>query len=128
MKFIDPLERDLSKLATASLRQISWGRRLAFLPVMMALLSHTALAEALDVYRYENRLIIVSLPQTAHVEKVSAMLAWNREKIEERHLKIIDVSEGEQKIPNAVRLNPSQTESVRKQLRIARVTRFQHLF
>lgn len=98
--------------------QISWGRRLAFLPLMMTLLYHTALAEPLDVYRYENRLIIVSLPQTAHVEKVSAMLAWNREKIEERHLKIIDVSEGEQKIPNAVRLNPSQTESVRKQLRI----------
>ena len=144
MKPIDPLESYLSKLATVKwivlstlshdgicarkhqrprssaegAGQISWGRRLAFLPVMMTLLYHTALAEPLDVYRYENRLIIVSLPQTAHVEKVSAMLAWNREKIEERHLKIIDVSEGEQKIPNAVRLNPSQTESVRKQLRI----------
>jgi hypothetical protein len=98
--------------------QISWGRHLAFLPVMMTLLCHTALAEPLDVYRYENRLIIVSLPRGAHAEKMSAMLAWNREKIEERHLKIIDVSEGEQKVSAAVRLNPTQTETVRKQLRI----------
>jgi hypothetical protein len=116
MKFIDPLERDLSKLATASLRQISRGGRLAFLPIMMTLLCHTALPEPLDVYRYENRLIVVSLPQATAVEKVNAILASNREKIEERHLKIIDVSEGEQKVSTAVRLNPSQTEAVRKQL------------
>jgi hypothetical protein len=98
--------------------QISCGRRLAFLPVMMTLLCYAALAEPLDVYRYENRLIILSLPRVADVENVGAMLAWNREKIEERHLKIIDVSEGEQKIPTAVRLNPPQSESVRKHLRI----------
>jgi hypothetical protein len=84
----------------------------------MTLLCHTALAEPLDFYRYENRLIIVSLPQAAHAEKVSAMLAWNREKIEERHLKFIDVSEGEQEVSTAVRLNPSQIVTVRKQLRI----------
>jgi hypothetical protein len=85
---------------------------------MMTLLCRTALAEPLDVYRYENRLIVISLPQAAVAEKVNAILASNREKIEERHLKIIDVSEGEQKISTAVRLNPSQTEAVRKQLRI----------
>jgi len=118
MKIIDPLERDLSKLATASLRQVSRGGRLAFLPIMMTLLCHPALAEPLDVYRYENRLIVVSLPQAAAAEKVNAILASNREKIEERHLKIIDVSEEEQKVSTAVRLNPSQTEAVRKQLRI----------
>jgi hypothetical protein len=118
MKFIDPLERDLSKLGTASLRQISRGGRLAFLPIMMTLLCHPALAEPLDVYRYENRLIVVSLPQAAAAEKVNAILASNREKIEERHLKIIDVSEEEQKVFTAVRLNSSQTEAVRKQLRI----------
>jgi len=115
---IDPLECDLSKLATASLRQISRGGRLTLLPMMMTLLCHTGLAEPLDVYKHENRLIVVSLPQAAVAEKVNATLAWNREKIEERHLKIIDVSEGEQKISTALRLNPSQTEAVRKQLHI----------
>ena len=118
MKIIDSLERNLCNLGTASLRQISRGRRLAFLPVMMTLFCHPALAEPLDVYRYENRLIVVSLPQAAATEKVNAILASNRKKIEERHLKIIDVSEGEQKVSTAVRLNPSQTEAVRKQLRI----------
>ena len=165
MKSIDPLECDLTKLATANWsgrstlspdgicarkrqmpglsaegagdfrnltthrmkplslradcqRQISRGSPLAFIPLMMTLLCHTALAEPLDVYRYEKRLIVVSLPQGAVAEKVNAILASNREKIEERHLKIIDVSEGEQKISTAVRLNPSQTEAVRKQLRI----------
>ena len=102
------------------LGQISRFGCLTFLPAMLTLFCHTSLAEPLDFYRYENRLIIVSLPQTAHVEKVSAMLAWSRDKIEERHLKIIDVSEGDQKISTAVRLNPSQTESVRKKLRIGK--------
>jgi hypothetical protein len=46
------------------------------------------------------------------------MLAWNREEIEERHLKFIDISEGEKKISTAVRFNPTQTEAVRRQLRI----------
>jgi len=119
MKPIDSLERDLSNLGTASRRQISRGGRLAFLPIMMTLFCHPALAEPLDVYRYENRLIVVSLPQAAVAEKVNAILASNREKIEERHLKIIDVSEGEQKFSTAVRLNPSQNEAVRKQLRIS---------
>ena len=36
----------------------------------------------------------------------------------ERHLKFIDVSEGGKKISTTVRLNPSQTEAVRRQLRI----------
>jgi|GEM_PF-682710 len=124
MKPIGSLERDLSNLGTASLRQISRGGRLAFLPIMMTLFCHPTLAEPLDVYRYENRLIVVSLPQAAAAEKVNAIkvnaiLASNREKIENRHLKIIDVSEGEQKISTAVRLNPSQNEAVRKQFRIS---------
>ena len=100
------------------LRQTLRAGRLTFLTAMMTILCHAALAEPLDVYRYENRLIVVSIPQAEVVEKVSAMFAGNREKIEERHLKIIDVSEGKQKISTAVRLNPSQTEIVRKQLRI----------
>lgn len=100
------------------LRQTLRGRRLTFLTAMMTILCHAALAEPLDVYRYENRLIVVSIPQAEVVEKVSAMFAGNREKIEERHLTIIDVSEGKQKISTAVRLDPSQTEIVRKQLRI----------
>ena len=100
------------------LRQTLWGGRLTFLTAMMTILCHAVLAEPLDVYRYENRLIVVSIPQAEVVEKVNAMFAGNHEEIEERHLKIIDVSEGKQKISTAVRLNPSQTEIVRKQLRI----------
>ena len=100
------------------LHQIPRGRRLAFIPLIMTLLCHTVLADPLDVYRYKNRLIIISLPQTAVAEKVNAMLVWNRGEIEERHLKFIDISEGEKKISTAVRLNPTQTEAVRRQLRI----------
>jgi hypothetical protein len=84
----------------------------------MTLLGHTAFAGPLDDYRYKNRLIVLSLPQDAHVEVVRAMLAAHREGIEERHLRIIDVSPSERKIPTAVRLNPKQTEAVRHQLQL----------
>jgi hypothetical protein len=100
------------------LHQVSLGRSLTFLSIIVMLLCHTALAGPLDIYQYKNRLIVVSLPQAAVAQKVNTMLAGNREKIEERHLKFIDVSEGEKKISTAVRLNPSQTEAVRRQLRI----------
>jgi hypothetical protein len=84
----------------------------------MTLLGHTAFAGPLDDYQYKNRLIVLSLPQDSDVEVVRAMLAAHREGIEERHLRIIDVSPSEQKIPTAVRLNPSQTEAVRHQLKL----------
>lgn len=100
------------------LHQSPLGGALGVLPVMMTLLGSMALAAPLDIYRHENRLIVVSLPQTAVTEKVNAMLAWNYKEIEERHLKFIDISEVEKKISTAVRLNPTQTEAVRRQLRI----------
>jgi hypothetical protein len=64
---------------TDYLRQTLRGGRLTFLTAMMTILCHAALAEPLDVYRYENRLIVVSIPQAEVVEQVSAMFAGNRD-------------------------------------------------
>jgi hypothetical protein len=60
----------------------------------------------------------MSFPQGAVVENMNAMLVLNRDKIDERHLKIVDVSEGAQRISTAVRLTPEETENVRHQLRL----------
>jgi len=94
------------------------SRAAALLTTIMTLLSHNAFAGPLDDYQYKNRLIVLSLPQDSDVEAVQTMLAAHREGIEERHLRIIDVSPSEQKIPTAMRLNPSQNEAVRHQLKL----------
>jgi len=85
---------------------------------IIGIVCQSAFSAPLDVYRDENRLIVMSFPQGAAVENVNAMLVLNRDKIEERDLKIVDVSEFAQRISTAVRLTPEQTGAVRRQLRL----------
>jgi hypothetical protein len=92
--------------------------RFGVLTALIGILCQSAFAAPLDVYRGENRLIVMSFPQGAVVESMNAMLVLNRDKIDERHLKIVDVSEGAQRISTAVRLTPEETENVRHQLRL----------
>jgi hypothetical protein len=92
--------------------------RFVVLTAIIGIVCQSAFAAPLDVYRDENRLIVMSFPQGAALENVNAMLVLNRQKIEERHLKIIDVSEVAQRISTAVRLTPDQTDEVRRQLRL----------
>lgn len=92
--------------------------RFGMLTAIIGIACQSTFAAPLDVYRDENRLIVMSFPQGAALENVNAMLVLNREKIEERHLKIVDVSEVAQRISTAVRLTPDQTDAVRRQLRL----------
>ena len=92
--------------------------RFGVLTAIIGIVCQSAFAAPLDVYRDENRLIIMSFPQGEVVENMNAMLVLNRDKIEERHLKIVDVSEVAQRISTAVRLTPEQTGAVRRQLRL----------
>jgi len=63
-------------------------------------------AEPLDAYRWENRLIIVSLPEDGQSrDDLTASLASSRAGIDERDLKVIDVSPGSARIPHALRLD-----------------------
>jgi len=86
--------------------------------ILAALVTQAVYAGPLDPYRGANRLIIVSVPDNSSATKVAAALVKHREKIQERELKIIDVSEGTHRIPVALRLPPEQTISLRKQFNL----------
>ena len=92
--------------------------RFGVLTAIIGIVCQSAFAAPLAVYRGENRLIVMSFPQGAAVENVNTMFVLNRDKIEERHLKIVDVSKVAQRISTAVRLTPEQTDAVRRQLRL----------
>jgi hypothetical protein len=82
------------------------------------LLTGPVSAGPLDAYRGVNRLIVISLPEGSSAEKLTKNLAMNRRKIEERDLRIIDVSEGQHRVATALRLSPGQTKAIRKQLNL----------
>lgn len=86
--------------------------------ILAALVTQAVYAGPLDTYRGANRLIIVSVPDNSSATKVAAALVKHREKIQERDLKIVDVSEGTHRIPSALRLPPKQTTSLRKQFNL----------
>lgn len=86
--------------------------------ILAPILALSVSAGPLDAYRGVNRLIVVSLPEGSSPEKVAAALVTGRGKINERDLKVIDVSEGAHRVPTALRLSPEQTNSLRKQLKI----------
>jgi hypothetical protein len=76
----------------------------------------SAWAGPLDAYQDLHRIIVVSLPHGSSAEKITNILAPRRTEIEERDLKIIDVSEGQHRITNALRPAPEQINAIRKQL------------
>jgi hypothetical protein len=86
--------------------------------ILAALLTQPVFAGPLDTYRGANRLIVVSVPDGPSAGKVATALVKHREKIQDRELKIIDVSEGTHRIPAALRLPPEQTTSIRKQFNL----------
>jgi hypothetical protein len=83
-------------------------------PLLMGAVS----AGPLDAYRGANRLIVLSLPDESSAEKLNRTLKMKRREIEERDLKIIDVSKGQHRVTTALRPPAAQTNTIRKQLSI----------
>lgn len=83
-------------------------------PLLMGAVS----AGPLDAYRGANRLIVLSLPDESSAEKLNQTLVMKRREIEERHLKIIDVSKAEHRVATALRPPAEQINIIRKQLSI----------
>jgi hypothetical protein len=88
----------------------------AILTATAAVLTGPLAARPLGAYLGVNRLIVISLPEGSSAEKLTKTLAMNRRGIEERDLKIIDVSEGRHRVATALRLSPRQTHAIRRQL------------
>ena len=77
-----------------------------------------ASAEPLEAYRWKNRLIIASVPSEEARNQFAAALAANRAEIDERDLKVIDVSAKRTRIAGAIRLEPKQTSALRERLKL----------
>lgn len=92
--------------------------RTALIGTIASLMTALVSASPWDTFRDKNRLIVISLPTAASVSKVSAILAQGSAQIEERDLKIIDVSVSATQIPHASRLTAEQTAQWRKELRL----------
>ncbi len=90
--------------------------RAAILTATAAVLIGPVVAGPLETYHGVNRLIVISLPEGSSAEKLTKTLAMNRRQIEERDLKIIDVSEGRHRVATALRLSHGQTHAIRRQL------------
>ncbi len=78
-----------------------------------------ASAGPLDSYRWKNRLIIASVASEEARTQTAAALAANRAKIEERDLKVIDLSPGAARIPGSVRLDARETSALRQKLKLS---------
>lgn len=92
--------------------------RAFILTAAMLVLSGSASSGPLDAYRGANRLIVLSLPEESSAEKLNRTLVMRRREIEERDLKIIDVSKGQHRVATALRPPAGQTNAIRKQLSI----------
>lgn len=75
--------------------------------------------EPLDRYRWKCRLIVASVPTGEARDQLTAALAANRAAIDERDLKVIDVSPESARLPGAVRLDPKQTTALRERLKLS---------
>lgn len=92
--------------------------RAFILTAATSLLTGAVSAGPLDAYRGANRLIVLSLPEGSSAEKLNRTLVIRRREIEERDLKIIDVSEGQHRVATALRPPAGQTKAIRKQLNL----------
>lgn len=75
--------------------------------------------EPLDPYRWKSRLILASVPTGEARDQLMAALAANRAAIDERDLKVVDVSPEPARLPGTVRLDPKQTTALRERLRLS---------
>ncbi len=80
---------------------------------LFSLMSQHALAGPLDAYRDQNRLILVSVPDAAARAQLAATLAAQRARLDERDVKVIDVSPGSTRTPGTQRLSPTAAAAVR---------------
>jgi hypothetical protein len=93
--------------------------RAFILATVATLLTGQISAGPLDTYHGVNRHIVISLPEGSSADKLTKTLAMNLRKIEDRDLRIIDVSEGQHRVATALRLSPGQTNGVRRQLSLS---------
>ncbi len=93
--------------------------RAALLAGHFFIMNQDAAAEPLDAYRWKNRLIIASVPPGEARDQLTAALAATRAEIDERDLKVVDVSPGSARIPGTVRLDPKQTTALREKLKLS---------
>lgn len=82
------------------------------------LLTGAVSAAPLDAYRGADRLIVLSLPEGSSAEKLNRTLVMRWREIEERDLKIIDVSKGQHRVATALSPPAGQINAIRKQLSI----------
>lgn len=92
--------------------------RAALLVATFLIMKQNASAEPLDSYRWKNRLIIASVASDEARAQTAAALAANRAKLEERDLKVIDVSSGPARIPGTLRLDSRRSSALRERLKL----------
>jgi hypothetical protein len=97
---------------------IPFSIRLAAIAAIIPIFAISTFAGPLDAYRGLNRLIVLSSPDASSAEKITALLVKERAQLEERNLKIIDVSEDAHRVDAALRLPPEQTAKTRKELNL----------
>jgi len=91
--------------------------RAALLAGNLLFMNDDASAEPLDAFRWKNRLIIASVPSGEARDLFAASLVANRTEMDERDLKVIDVSAAAG-IPGTIRLDPKQTTVLREKLKL----------
>ncbi len=95
------------------------GCQTALLAAIFLSMIYPVSAGSLNAYRWKNRLIVVSLPGRESRDGFAASLASNRAEIDERDLKLIDVSPGSARIPHTLRLDRLQTKALRERLKLS---------
>lgn len=86
--------------------------------LILLVMMSSASAGPLDVYRWKHRLILVDFPNGDEGGKAGAELEANHAALDERDLKVIDVSAERLKDFNAVRLDAPETSAVREKFRL----------
>jgi len=93
--------------------------RAAVLAGYFLFMNQDAAAEPLDLYRWKSRLIMASVPTGEAREQLTAALAANRAAIDERDLKVVDVSPEAARLPGTVRLDPKKTTALREKFKLS---------
>ena len=78
-----------------------------------------AAAQQLDPYRWKSRLIMASVSTGEARDQLAAALAANRAAIDERDLKVVDVSPESARLAGTIRLDPQQTTALRKHFKLS---------
>ena len=93
--------------------------RAAVLAGYFLIMNPDAAAGPLDPYRWKSRLIMASVPTGEARDQLTATLAANRAAMDERDLKVIDVSPEPARLPGTVRLDPKQTTALRERFKLS---------